>query len=189
MKSKRFFSVNDELVKVKLIKQANHLMLQMRDLCPEGIDRCHCLYDNGTYVKGPFYYEEDPLNTALLYQTCNPDFCYCKNSPDVERDSRNVEMKAIMDLCPRNEMHRCLCEDNSVVKFPFDMTTLFQTCRPKRVRDNKPKGGRRQNLLFFEALWQNSSCKSERFCLRVSYIHLHSRQRFEKQAMISRLPD
>ena len=107
---------------------------QMRDLCPEGIDRCHCLYNNGTYVKGPFYYEDDPLNSALLYQTCNPDFCYCKNSPDVERDSRNVEMKAIMDLCPRNEMSRCLCEDNSVIKFPFDMTTLFQVCRPKRVR-------------------------------------------------------
>ena len=109
--------------------------LQMKDLCgAEGIDRCHCMYDNGTYSRGPFIYEEDPLNVALLYQTCNPDFCYCRGSPDVERDSRNVEMKAIMDLCPRNEMSRCLCEDNSVIKFPFDMTTLFQVCRPKRVR-------------------------------------------------------
>ena len=107
----------------------------MKDLCgAEGIDRCHCMYDNGTFSRGPFIYEEDPLNVALLYQTCNPDFCYCRGSPDVERDSRNVEMKAIMDLCPRNEMSRCLCEDNSVIKFPFDMTTLFQVCRPKRVR-------------------------------------------------------
>ena len=112
--------------------------MQLRDLCPEGgIDRCNCLYNNGTFVTGPFYYEEDPLNTALLFQTCNPDFCYCKDSPDVERDSRNVEMKAIMDLCPRNEMSRCLCEDNSVIKFPFDMSTLFQVCRPKRVRKRR----------------------------------------------------
>ena len=109
----------------------------MKDLCgAEGIDRCHCMYENGTYSRGPFIYEEDPLNVALLYQTCNPDFCFCRGSPDVERDSRNVEMKAIMDLCPRNEMSRCLCEDNSVIKFPFDMTTLFQVCRPKRVRAN-----------------------------------------------------
>ena len=115
--------------------QSTAIELQMKDLCgAEGIDRCHCMYDNGTFSRGPFIYEEDPLNVALLYQTCNPDFCYCRGSPDVERDSRNVEMKAIMDLCPRNEMSRCLCEDNSVIKFPFDMTTLFQVCRPKRVR-------------------------------------------------------
>ena len=38
-----------------------------------------------------------------------------------------------MDLCPRHKMSRCLCHDNKVVKFPFDMTTIFFTCRPKKV--------------------------------------------------------
>ena len=55
------------------------------------------MFKNGTYVDGPFYFDEDPLDSALLHSTCNPDFCYCKDSPDVERDSRNVEMRAIME--------------------------------------------------------------------------------------------
>merc|ERR1712165_76688 len=92
---------------------------QMRDLCPSGIDRCHCLNNAG-----------------------NPDFCYCKDSPDVRRDSRPRELSAVMDLCPAGEMDRCLCHDNSVVHFPFDMATFFFNCRPKRCKckgDKKAK--------------------------------------------------
>ena len=61
------------------------------------------------------------------------DFCYCKDAPDVERDTRPPDFSAVFALCPRGKMSRCLCHDNKVVKFPFDMTTLLTTCRPKRV--------------------------------------------------------
>jgi hypothetical protein len=107
---------------------------QMRDICPEGIDRCHCLFNNGTYVTGPFYYEDDPVGAVVTYVGCNPDFCYCKNTPTIERDSRPLELASVMDLCPRNEMSRCLCHDNTKAAFPFDMSTFFFKCRPKRVR-------------------------------------------------------
>ena len=58
-----------------------------------------------------------------------------QNTPNVERDSRSQEMRVVMDVCPRNEMSRCLCQDKSVAKFPFDMTTFFQTCKPDKVRN------------------------------------------------------
>ena len=106
---------------------------QMRELCLAGIDRCHCLHKIGNYTTGPFYYDEDPVGSVVTYVGCNPDFCYCKDSPDVRRDSRPKEFSSVMDLCPAGEMDRCLCHDNSVVHFPFDMATFFFTCRPKRV--------------------------------------------------------
>jgi hypothetical protein len=46
---------------------------------------------------------------------------------------RPPELAAVMDLCPRNEMSRCLCHDNKKVNFPFDVATFFVECRPKRV--------------------------------------------------------
>ena len=57
----------------------------------------------------------------------------CQDTPTVRRDGRPAELAALMDLCPRHMMHRCLCHDNSIVKFPFDMTSVFFTCRPKKV--------------------------------------------------------
>ena len=45
-------------------------------------------------------------------------------------------MKAVLDVCPPGEMNRCLCHDNSKVKFPFDYRTFFLDCRPKRVSSN-----------------------------------------------------
>ena len=51
----------------------------------------------------------------------------------MERDSRSQEMRVVMEVCPRGEMSRCLCQDKSVAKFPFDMTTFFQTCKPEKV--------------------------------------------------------
>ena len=55
----------------------------------------------------------------------------------MERDSRSQEMRVVMEVCPRGEMSRCLCQDKSVAKFPFDMTTFFQTCKPDKVSINK----------------------------------------------------
>jgi len=111
-------------------------------LCPEGIDRCECANKNNTFTKGPFDYDEDPIGVSLEQLTCAPDFCYCKDTPTVRRDGRPAELAALMDLCPRHMMHRCLCHDNSIVKFPFDMTSVFFTCRPKKCKcigDSKPK--------------------------------------------------
>ena len=44
-------------------------------------------------------------------------------------------MIALLDLCPRNMMSRCLCHDNTVAKFPFDFSTIWSECRPKKVSD------------------------------------------------------
>lgn len=112
---------------------------QLRDVCPSGIDKCHCLYKNGTYVTGPFYYDEDPVGSVVTYVGCNPDFCYCKDSPKVARDARPIELAAVMDLCPAGEMDRCLCHDNAVANFPFDMATFFFECRPRRCKCKNDK--------------------------------------------------
>ena len=63
------------------------------------------------------------------------DFCYCKDTPTIERDTMPPDIAALFALCPRGQMSRCLCHDNTVVHFPFDLSTLFSICRPKRVID------------------------------------------------------
>ena len=90
-------------------------------------------FQDGTYEKGPFYYDENPLESVVVYVGCNPDYCYCKKNPTEAKDTRPLELKAVMDLCPKNEMSRCLCADKTVVKFPFDMSTFFFDCRPTKV--------------------------------------------------------
>ena len=57
----------------------------------------------------------------------------CGDAPDVEVDVRMYEMAVIMDLCPRNQMSRCLCHDNTVVKAPFDLESFYFQCRPKKA--------------------------------------------------------
>ena len=106
---------------------------------------------SGSYEKGPFYYDENPLESVVVYVGCNPDICYCKKSPTVERDTRPRELKAVVDLCPANKMARCLCADKSVVKFPFDMSTFFFDCRPTKVSCN--------GWLFGYSFGQNSETK------------------------------
>jgi hypothetical protein len=34
--------------------------------------RCHCMFKNGTYINGPFYYEEDPVGAVITHVACNP---------------------------------------------------------------------------------------------------------------------
>ena len=96
-------------------------------------------FKDGTYETGPFYYDESPLESVVVYVGCNPDFCYCKKKPTEAKDTRPLELRAVMDLCPANQMSRCLCApdkegNKEVVKFPFDMSTLFFDCRPTKVR-------------------------------------------------------
>ena len=94
---------------------------------------------DGTYETGPFYYDENPLESVVVYVGCNPDFCYCTKNPTEAKDTRPLELRAVMDLCPANQMSRCLCAEDlkgnkEVVKFPFDMSTFFFDCRPTKVR-------------------------------------------------------
>ena len=44
----------------------------LRRICPEGIDRCHCLNKPGTLTKGPFYFNEDPIQASITHVTCTP---------------------------------------------------------------------------------------------------------------------
>ena len=37
-----------------------------------------------------------------------------------------------MDLCPRGEMNRCLCKDDTKINFPFTLMDIMN-CEPKRV--------------------------------------------------------
>lgn len=115
------------------------LLLKMRSnqlnrLCPAGVLKCECDNDYGTWINGPFDFEKDPLGSILTYVGCNPGFCICKDKPDKLVDGRPFPAQAVMDICPKGEMNRCLCHDNKKVDFPFDIRTFFLDCRPKRVR-------------------------------------------------------
>ena len=61
------------------------------------------LLKDGTYETGPFYYDENPLESVVVYVGCNPDYCYCKNNPTEAKDTRPLELRAIIDLCPANQ--------------------------------------------------------------------------------------
>ena len=78
--------------------------------------------------------------------------CNCQDTPTIRRDGRPIEVKALMDLCPRHKMDRCLCHDNKIVKFPFDMTTVFFDCRPKKVSSKATFSnmGKFESGLFFQ---------------------------------------
>ena len=112
------------------------LKLRAKDIqeaCPNGVAHCICENNIEESTNGPFDPDEDLLGAVHTYSVCNPGICYCKGDPYTPRDSRNWPMKAVFDTCPTGEMDRCLCHDNSIVTFPFDMRTLFLDCRPKRV--------------------------------------------------------
>jgi len=101
---------------------------------------CHCLNSPGTYVDGPFSsYDADPLAAVLIYAGCNPDFCTCAKDPEKELDSRPRELSTILDVCPRGQIDRCLCHDNQVVHFPFDMQEFLFRCRPKKCKCSDSK--------------------------------------------------
>ena len=59
-------------------------------------------------------------------------FCFCKDAPDVEVDIRMQMIREVMDLCPRGEMNRCLCKDDTKINFPFTLMDIMN-CEPKRV--------------------------------------------------------
>ena len=45
---------------------------------------------------------------------------------------REHSLKAIIDLCPRGEMDRCLCDDNSKIIWPFNAFEMM-SCKPRKV--------------------------------------------------------
>lgn len=106
----------------------------VKQACPSGVEYCICTNNPEEKTTGPFSYDEDPLGTVYTYTVCNPGSCFCKDDPDTPKDARNWPMKAVLDTCPVGEMNRCLCHDDTKVKYPFDMRSLFLDCRPKRVR-------------------------------------------------------
>ena len=60
-------------------------------------------------------------------------FCFCKDAPNVEVDIRQQMIREVMDLCPRGEMNRCLCKDNTKITWPFNLVDLFG-CEVKKVQ-------------------------------------------------------
>ena len=66
-------SAKDEL-DIDLLVKGRTAML--RRTCPEGIDRCHCLNKPGTITKGPFYFDEDPIQASITHITCTPGISY-----------------------------------------------------------------------------------------------------------------
>ena len=72
----------DPLVFIEMVTK------QMREYCPAGIIKCECIHAPGKFTEGPFYADEDLLGTLLTYATCNPGFCFCKDAPEKEVDTR-----------------------------------------------------------------------------------------------------
>ena len=108
---------------------------QLRAACPEGIDKCHCLYKPGTFENGSsLFYDENPVGAIVTYIACNPDICTCSDGKEI--DTMPAELKAVMTRCKEEdgeEMEKCLCHNNKIVPYPFDMSTFFFDCRAKRV--------------------------------------------------------
>ncbi len=108
---------------------------QLFDLCGgEAPATCTCSHAPGVAVDGPFDANADLLGAGLVYGGCNPDYCKCRGSGE-EKDVQMEEMRKVMGTCPRNKMSRCLCHNNEVAKFPFNLEVFYFECRPKKVID------------------------------------------------------
>jgi len=118
---------------------ANSVWAELRAACPSGIDRCECLNAPGTYNDGNFDPDENFLTAMINMMGCSPGYCFCKDNPDKEVDVRPDYFKNVLDLCPRNELNRCLCEDGKTTeRAPFDLLTILR-CKPKKCKCNKSK--------------------------------------------------
>merc|ERR1739844_655355 len=114
---------------------------RVENFCPSGIDRCECVHAPGNFTKGPISFKDDLLGSLITFVGCNPGFCFCKDAPNVEVDIREHMLRAVMDLCPRGEMDRCLCVDNRKIIWPFTMSDVI-SCSPRKCKckgSNKPK--------------------------------------------------
>merc|ERR1711934_519712 len=108
----------------------------LKATCPSGIKKCECLDAKGTFSDGPFDPDEDPINALITYVGCGPGYCYCKDNPEKEVDIRPQLSSTVLDLCPRNELNRCLCQDGKTrLKPPFDLLKVH-SCRPKKCKCN-----------------------------------------------------
>ena len=116
------------------------LIMEMADsyamkVCPSGIDRCECMNAPGTFSKGPFNPNGNILIlpfSVLAHLVCNPSHCYCKDNPKKELDIRPQFFSSFIDLCPKNELDRCLCDDDKTkMRAPFNIISA-SLCRPKK---------------------------------------------------------
>lgn len=77
---------------------------------------------------------EEVIGSLLTYAGCGPGYCFCKDAPEKEIDVRNQLFYDVLDLCEKNEIDRCLCEDGkSKINGPIDLVGLF-SCRPKKCK-------------------------------------------------------
>ena len=110
----------------------------------------------GTFSKGPFNPEENLLGAIITHLGCNPSYCYCKDDPEKEIDLRPQVFSSFLDLCPRNELNRCLCSDGKTkMNAPFDIVTTM-LCQPKRCKCNgSDKGLKYSDTIFIPLISKN----------------------------------
>ena len=78
--------------------------------------------------------QSDTDSSLPTIQNSYLGYCFCKDAPEKEVDIRNQLFYNVLDLCDRNEIDRCLCEDSKrKINAPIDLVGLF-SCRPKKVR-------------------------------------------------------
>ena len=122
--------------------------------CPSGIQRCECMNAPGTFSEGPFNPKDNLLGALITHLGCNPAYCFCKDNPEKEIDIRPQFFSSFLDLCPRNELNRCLCGDGkTAMNAPFDILSTM-SCRPKKCKCNGSDKG------------QSIQITSVPFCLR-----------------------
>jgi len=124
----------DDIQDVSLISDT--MAAYVTRACPSGIERCECMNAPGTFSKGPFNPKEDLLGSIFAHLGCNPSHCFCKDDNTTAVDIRPQYFKAFMNLCPKNELNRCLCQDGKTTeKAPFDILKTIN-CRPKKCKCN-----------------------------------------------------
>jgi len=114
---------------------------RVENFCPTGFEKCECVHAPGNFTTGPFNFKDDLLGSLLTMMGCNPGFCFCNDAKEIEVDIRDQALKEVMDLCPRGEMDRCLCKDNTKILWPFTQFEMLE-CAPKKCKckgDKKPK--------------------------------------------------
>ena len=139
----------------------------VKNACPSGIQRCECMNAPGTFSEGPFSPKDNLLGATITYLGCTPAYCFCKNNPEKEISILPQYFYSFLDLCPRNELNRCLCGDSkTAIKAPFDIISAI-SCHPKKCKCNGSNKGQSIQTTSVPLLFNNKP--KQQLCFLINH--------------------